>query len=293
MNKKYQLTLNSINAGFSFLIMITLYLVLSTVGQAIISSFLEVGSALYIALCSLFSVLSMVITVVYFSKRASLSILKTCKVEKFNYKFIFLALFLSFGMFLGLGFIKSAFVSLLEKLNLTVPSPQIPLENLGHLLLFTLSLAILPAIFEEVFFRGFLLTQLSKVKFLYAVILISLSFSLYHCSLAQLIYQFIYGVGLILLCKCSGSIIPSIISHFLNNFIVLIVEYFKIKINLLNPFIIILGIILLAIFFILSLKVIKSKKEDENINEKVSSYLLFGGGIAMTICLVLAIFSVF
>ena len=57
-------------------------------------------------------------------------------------------------------------------------------------------------------------------KALTVCLITALTFALYHGSFAQLIYQFIYGAMLFALFKAFDNIIPCIIAHFLNNFVI-------------------------------------------------------------------------
>ena len=49
-------------------------------------------------------------------------------------------------------------------------------------------------------------------------------FALYHQSPAQTIYQFICGACFALIALRSGSILPTVVSHFVNNALILILE---------------------------------------------------------------------
>ena len=101
--------------------------------------------------------------------------------------------------------------------------------TLNRYIALSISLAVLPAIFEELFFRGILLNSLISGGKLFAVIVSSLCFAVYHCSITQLLYQFIFGIAFSLLALNSKSIFPCILTHFLNNFIILTAYYFKIE----------------------------------------------------------------
>ncbi len=88
-------------------------------------------------------------------------------------------------------------------------------------------LAVLPAIGEELMFRGFILGSLKgRQKILTAMILSSAVFGLYHMSLVKLIPTAFLGFLLAALAIGNESIIPAMLMHFLNNLTsVLIVKY--------------------------------------------------------------------
>jgi membrane protease YdiL (CAAX protease family) len=80
-----------------------------------------------------------------------------------------------------------------------------------------LVLALLPAVFEEITFRGviaFNLTGLTPVK---AAVLNGLYFGLAHLSLQQMPYTFFLGIVLYVLLRYSGSILAPVIMHLIIN----------------------------------------------------------------------------
>ncbi|MBQ0099380.1 MAG: CPBP family intramembrane metalloprotease, partial [Firmicutes bacterium] len=187
-----------------------------------------------------------------------------------------------------LGLINEYVSSFFEKIGLNILDTNIEINNTKEYICFVLSLAILPAIFEETFFRGFMLSSLKKVSPFKSIIFVSLCFSLYHGNVSQLIYQFIFGFFLCALTIFSKSIIPSIIAHFLNNFIILSIIYFKWDIAYLNYNItlIVIGLIVLVSLFVLFM--IKTKKEikGKQFEGVLDSYIFALIGFILTILLI-------
>ncbi|MBQ9734453.1 MAG: CPBP family intramembrane metalloprotease [Clostridia bacterium] len=293
-NNVQNLPLSAKDGGLAFSLMIIVYMVFSFFGQAIISLFCEKGSAVYIAISSVITALSVFSVTVYFSKSKKIGYFDICKVKKFKPTAIFAVLFLSIGMFFGLGFINGAFSTLLKNAGLSVGELILPLENVGHLILFSVVLALLPAVVEELFFRGLMLTALKNVKVVYAAIYIAISFALYHCSIAQLFYQLIYGAALTFLAVYAGSIIPCVIVHFINNFTVIILEYFNVGINLYHPLVISLGLVALAIYsVIIAVSLIRRDKKTEIEKRSAVGFYLPFGAFGTVICLALLIMNLF
>lgn len=77
--------------------------------------------------------------------------------------------------------------------------------------------AVIPAVCEEMFFRGYLLRSYSQLGVWRAVIMNSLLFGLLHGSVIRLPITFTIGVILSLLALKTGSLIPSMVVHFVNN----------------------------------------------------------------------------
>ncbi len=91
-------------------------------------------------------------------------------------------------------------------------------SSLIGILLFTLQVAILPAIFEELLFRKAMLKILSKFGNMTSIIITSVCFALMHQNLTQGVFAFLLGIILAFITIKTKSIIPAIIIHFLNNF---------------------------------------------------------------------------
>ena len=77
--------------------------------------------------------------------------------------------------------------------------------------------AILPGICEEFCHRGMLLNGYKGLGAKKAIILVGVIFGLMHLNIEQFFYASVIGMFLTLLVYLSGSIIPSMIVHFMNN----------------------------------------------------------------------------
>jgi sodium transport system permease protein len=102
------------------------------------------------------------------------------------------------------------------------------LQALGHesrgpasvsaLLRYLLVLAVLPAVCEELAFRGFILGGLRRrFQPWMAVLISSFLFALHHFNVFQFVPTFILGVVLGLLAWRSGSVLPGMVFHALHN----------------------------------------------------------------------------
>ncbi len=82
-----------------------------------------------------------------------------------------------------------------------------------------LLVAVLPAIVEETLFRGVVYQNYKKAGIGKAVLLSALIFGLFHGNLNQFTYAFVMGMIMIYLIEASGSIVSSMIVHFITNVI--------------------------------------------------------------------------
>ena len=274
------------------MVMMTVYIFLSFFGQSVAELIFAKGSAPYLALCSLLSSLSILVVVLYFIFGRGIRAVEVTNVKKFNPVYIIPAIMLSVGMFMGLGFINDALSVALKNAGLNVSTLILPLNDIGNVILFIIVLAVFPAVVEEMFFRGLILNSLKGCKIIFAVIIASFSFALYHCSMTQLVYQLIYGAGLVVLCLMSKSAIPCIIAHFINNFAVILLEYLKIGVNLYSPLVIAIGVALLLGFVAFACFSFK-KQPIESGKDKGGEFLLPFGVFPILICLIVLISNLF
>lgn len=94
-------------------------------------------------------------------------------------------------------------------------------SNVGIYFLALLIMAILPAFGEELLCRGMLQTGLNTRGAWFGVFISAFLFSFMHGNPNQTIHQFGLGVVLAVVYILSGSLLPCILLHFLNNFITL------------------------------------------------------------------------
>ncbi len=120
-------------------------------------------------------------------------------------------------------------------------------HNIPSILLNALFIGIFPAIFEEMLFRGIILQSLRPYSNNIAVFVSALAFALCHNNFPQAIFAFCMGIIFAILTIRSGSLIPSIIAHFIYNFSGEILS------NISNHFITLGAVLFLNIFMYLSM----------------------------------------
>ncbi|MBO5714532.1 MAG: CPBP family intramembrane metalloprotease [Clostridia bacterium] len=286
--RKHRILYNPTFGGFIFTVMIIAYVFISFVGSLIMQIVGLTDGVLYYVINAMFSILAMftVTKVVEIQRQEKRHFLH--HFEKCNPKYVLFAIIFAGGMFLGLGFANSLIASIFETEHSS--GNALPLDSITNYVIFTIFYAIIPAIEEEVFFRGLLYENLEHSNKTLTVLFLAFAFSVYHSSIHQTVYQFVYGLGLTVLVIKSGSIIPSMIAHFINNFAVLTLEYFKIPLNLFNPVVIVIGCILLVCFVLLIVfdkyhvephPLEDGQKPKENIYEFFIPFGLFGTAICV------------
>ena len=100
-------------------------------------------------------------------------------------------------------------------------STEMQIGGIPEYIMAVFVLCLLPAIVEELLFRGFILKGLVPLGAAAAVIASAFLFTIFHMSPEQTLYQFILGVVLAVVVLRTGNLLYAMILHFLNNFLVL------------------------------------------------------------------------
>lgn len=104
-------------------------------------------------------------------------------------------------------------------------SLPLPMDNFGWLILNIILLAGVPAILEELIFRGVILNGYKKLGAVPAMVITSLLFALIHGSVQQFVFPFLFGLILSFAALKTGTVLAPIIIHFVNNALVVILNY--------------------------------------------------------------------
>jgi membrane protease YdiL (CAAX protease family) len=91
-----------------------------------------------------------------------------------------------------------------------------------------LSIAILPAVFEEIAFRGLIPQSLGRYLTVNEATLVSAGlFAVLHLSVPSVPHLFVMGMVLAALCRWSGSLYPAMLLHFCHNGLVVVAEQWE------------------------------------------------------------------
>ena len=274
------------SGGFIYTVTLILFLIISLVGRTVLTA-LNVSDTAYYAVSSLFSVSAFLCAACFYARFNREKRFFT----KFASVYVVPSVLLAAGMFLGLGFLNSLVAEGVKSVGGVVPDVKIPLDTPFQYVLFTVLLCVFPAIAEEIFFRGILTESLSGVNKTAGVFTVALCFALYHGSVAQLFYQFIYGLGLGFLTLKAKSIIPAIIAHFTNNFTVLSFTYFNVSVDLTNTVLIIVGSALLVNFVLFLIFYGNKPVSPQASTESVKDFYIPFGIIGVAVAVILIVLS--
>ena len=121
--------------------------------------------------------------------------------------------------------INATFISI--GIKLPISASVYPKEfNFGIMLVYVVLTAVLPAVCEEFFNRGVVLTALrSTFNDWQTVLLGGLVFGLFHQYIFQTFYTDVFGMLLVYIALKTKSIVPCIIIHFVNNAVAIISDF--------------------------------------------------------------------
>ncbi len=288
-NCKVKLQLNSQNGAITFALFMVGYIVLSLLGQLIVGAIFGNTSTAFKAICATFSTACVLAVVLVYALWGNNRFTQVCSIKSFKWWQGFLAILLSVGMFLGLGFVNESIASLFSAWGLNVKVLKLDMPTFWHFFSYLITFAILPAIFEEILFRGILLNCFSGMRRIVSVLISALLFALYHQSFVQFFYQFIYGVALGFLATNAKSVIPCIIAHFINNFTVLLLSYLQISLNLFSPIVLVIGANALAVFGTIIFFLERKIGKRESVKGEVKAFFLPFGTFGILVCLAVAV----
>lgn len=185
---------------------------------------------IYIISMMLVSQFAFFIIYLVFANKNNINIKTEVKrnVKKLNIQNMLFCMLISVIAVFGLYYVVSLFDELIYKIFGYVPQGGgLVSSNFGFFVLNVILTAIIPAVTEELVFRGIIFKGLKGKGFWFASITSAVMFMFVHLSLSSIIYPIIMGIIFCLVVKKTGSILYSMIVHFCNNFIVILIEYIQ------------------------------------------------------------------
>lgn len=176
----------------------------------------------------------------------------------------------------------------LDKMNM------VPGNGFLSNIIFFIVLAVLPAIFEELLCRKYILNSAKKYGNTFAIIFSALIFAVIHMNLSQAIFAFIIGIVLAVIAIKTNSIKISILLHFLNNSYAVLLTIFaenKIATNLINT--IVLAVMAFSVVILIkNLCSYKYEKKEKNQSSSDWKLILRNYTFILAVALLLIMFVV-
>jgi|GEM_PF-2330433 len=236
MDKNYlkiedeELSLTPRNSGFMFSLAVVGVFISALIFQTIVGvARLETDSDLYLYLGYFLPSVVLFIAEVAFMAftRTPLSFVGGLFNFSFKKRYIAVIALSIVAMLFGLSGLNDLFIKFLELFGYVDSTAALPDYSVTSLIICTVVIAILPPVVEEIAFRGIIQSGMKKSGYI-AVIVTSAMFALYHFSPSKTAYQLVVGLLFSLIFAKSGSIIPTLVIHFLNNILIILNVYFGI-----------------------------------------------------------------
>lgn len=140
---------------------------------------------------------------------------------------IILLILVSLGAFFAVQLVNASFLEFLISFmgEPSDISPMADATNVSQLLFELVIIAGLPAICEEIFFRGFVMRSFERYSPVLAVIISSVAFAIMHGNLQQILYAFILGLILGTVVMVTDSLLAGTLMHFTLNATSVILSY--------------------------------------------------------------------
>ena len=139
--------------------------------------------------------------------------------KKINGKIVGLGFLISLVCIIGFGNLTNVFLELLNLCGYSSILSDFTINTFWQYLVYVLVSCLVPAVCEELLFRGVILSGMKQYGAKIAIVISSLIFMLMHGNAEQTVHQFIVGLVVGYLFFATGNLWLGVIVHFFNNFI--------------------------------------------------------------------------
>lgn len=183
------------------------------------TDFNGVEPTIYYVVISITSIISLVVPFWLSSLIMKRKISTLIQFNSFDKKFGVACIGIGMATCICANFFASSLISNLNSIGIDPYVPNIPYDNnIASIILYIVSISIVPALVEEFAFRGVILGSLRKYGDGFAIIVSAALFGLFHANFLQIPFAFVIGLILGFLTVRLNSILPAMIIHFTNNF---------------------------------------------------------------------------
>lgn len=229
-----------------------------------------------VGICMLASInqIALLATPFLFSKIRSVNLVKDCGYNRgFSPIQGILFVLIAVSTIVAFAPIANYFVSFIEDTGYNMSGiATLEIKTVGQMIAGLIFMCVLPAVCEELIYRGMLVRAFGDKGIIFAIIMSSLFFSIMHGSPVQLIHQFFLGGVCAIVYVMTRSLWSAVVVHFVNNSIAIVGNYInnvtgKTQLALplyINIIMIVGGLIVLVglLFLLYKISYERKKKED-------------------------------
>ena len=222
---KHQLTKDSNIIGvilLLFMIVMTVISFIAVLAPALFSnsadlSFLD-DTAFLMILNGLASIISFFGVSYIYGLTSKNSICNLFPVEKTPLSITYLLCTLGLGVCMVANYVSNMLIALFDLVGVdALVEMEYECDSVLDVVLFYVSVSVLPALVEEFAFRGVVLNMLRKYSDSLAILVSGVLFGIMHGNFTQFPFALVVGLILGYIAVKTNSLIPGIIIHFLNN----------------------------------------------------------------------------
>lgn len=217
--------LNSSTGGVTYSVAVIFYLIVSLVISLIIKlANIEEGTSAYVYLSYIAAPIAIGACIIAVLNVKKINFIQIFPV-KCHPKYYAIAALLIYGLLFSLNWLNDVSVKFFELFGYEPRGAGSYFPDLsgGLIVPALLVIAVLPAFVEELLFRGAILNSCENgMGSIRTVFIVGFCFSLFHASPEQTVYQFVAGCAFAFIAIRSRSILPSIMMHFINNALIVI-----------------------------------------------------------------------
>ena len=212
---------------FAFTILVIFLLQMGVVTYDQLSDpFLGLGNTSFMLLYIFVYIASMLVPTIVISLCFKKRCMPFSPAKPIRFGVAFFGIIGAIGLCMLTNIINAYVLTFFSDIGLSVPeAPQTMVNTPTSLALNLFTMAVLPALLEEMVYRGYVLRTLRPYGNWFAVIVSSILFSLMHGNLRQIPFAFIVGLVLGLLYVVTDNIWVPIAVHFTNNAVSVLMEY--------------------------------------------------------------------
>jgi len=163
------------------------------------------------------------------------NLIKTFKINKISFKNIILSILIMLFAMPIAGMLNAIIILILNFFGIVNQPLVFETNTINQLYINIFVVALIPAIFEEIAFRGVIFKAYEKLGTKKAIVISAFLFALMHINIQSLVGTFILGLVLAYLVYKTNSIFSSMIGHFTNNAFIVFITYISSKPKVGNP----------------------------------------------------------
>lgn len=133
---------------------------------------------------------------------------------------------LGFFICLAGNYITSIFINMMDSVGVSLSAPDYAVpSDFGGRLIYTVSIAVVPALVEEFAIRGVIMQPLRKYGDKFAILASAIFFAVLHGNLIQAPFALIAGIGIGYAVCITNSVWTGVLIHFCNNLYSVAMEF--------------------------------------------------------------------